>query len=104
MACNRIRGQGSATDEEETMSVPPIKISFMLACYAYPEPADILGITQWNSMAGCETRKWLQDNGLVNGEYRITEKGEAWVKFICETPLPVMRYSLPDRPREEPKP
>lgn len=73
---------------------PPIKISFMLACYVSPEPHRyVLGA--WDSEAGIETRQWLRDNGLIDESDRATDKGEAWVQFICDTPLPVAKWVMP---------
>jgi hypothetical protein len=73
---------------------PPIKISFMLACYVSPEPSRyVLG--EWDSEAGIETRRWLQENGLIDENHRATPRGEAWVQFICDTPLPVSKWVMP---------
>jgi hypothetical protein len=79
--------------------VAPIAVNFMLACYVTPIPAEHLGHAVWNSGAGLETRKWLQDNGLINEDNRATKRGEAWVEYICATPLPVARWGLPERAR-----
>lgn len=77
--------------------VAPIAISFMLTCYVTPMPEEHVGRAQWNSLSGGETLKWLRDNGLIDQDNKATERGEAWVKFICATPLPVSRWSLPER-------
>lgn len=77
-------------------SQPPITISFMLACYASTEPQRyVLG--EWNSPAGILSRRWLQENGLIDDEHHATEKGRVWVKHICSTPLPVSAWILPER-------
>ena len=81
------------------MTLAPITIKFMLACYCSGQPAVELG-TQWNSGAGQETLHWLQANGLIGDNYRVTERGEAWVKFICATPLPETVWVLPERARD----
>lgn len=73
---------------------PPIKISFMLACYVSPEPHRYT-LGDWNSEAGIETRQWLLENGLIDENNRSTEKGDAWVAFICDTPLPVAKWCMP---------
>jgi len=75
----------------------PIVVSFMLVCYFSPNPEEELGHAHWNSGAGLETRKWLSDNGLIDAGHRATERGKAWVEFICQTPLPVVRWTLPER-------
>ena len=78
-------------------NVAPIHINFMLACYCGPDPEQTLGSDHWNSEAGMDTRIWLAEKGLIGDDLRATEKGEAWVKFICETPLPVSKWGLPER-------
>lgn len=80
-------------------SLPPIAITFMLTCYFSPEPAIQLGV-QWNSEAGCKMRNWLMRNNLIDAEYSATERGKAWVDFICSTPLPIVRWALPERSQD----
>jgi hypothetical protein len=78
-------------------TLAPITIIYMLACYTSPKPEEeVGGPSVWNSEAGRETRNWLRDNGLVGEDWRATEKGIAWVQFICETPLPVSKWVLPE--------
>lgn len=77
-------------------SQPPITISIMLACYALVHPQDgMLG--EWNSPAGIQSRRWLQNNGLIDEDQKATDKGRAWVRGICATPLPVSAWVLPER-------
>src|SRR5688572_15327078 len=72
------------------MSVPPITITFMLACFTSPNPEAVLREAVWNSIAGRRTRQWLLDNGLVDANYKPTSRGDFWVKMsICSAPLPV---------------
>ncbi len=75
--------------------VSPLMIKIMLVCYAFAEPSD-MG-TEWHSPAGVECRKWLLEQNLIGPTQRATKRGEAWVKFICSTPLPVHKWILPDR-------
>jgi hypothetical protein len=75
----------------------PIDIDFMIACYCSAEPWQNLGMRRWDSSAGKETRDWLQHEGLVDANYRPTDRGKAWVHFICATPLPRMKWTMPDR-------
>jgi hypothetical protein len=79
----------------------PITINFMLACYTSASPPAQLSEGQWNSPSGQEARAWLRDNGLVDNSYNATERGKAWVQFICSTPLPVAVWTLPARTRAE---
>lgn len=79
------------------MEMAPIVIKFMLACYCTPEPGEHVGVNHWNSDAGRETRNWLFENDLIDANFRATPRGEAWVKFICATPLPESVWMLPQR-------
>jgi hypothetical protein len=79
----------------EVTSVAPIHINFMMACFTSPDPERRMHTDHWNSPAGLETRRWLLDNGLITEDNRATDRGEAWVRFICETPLPVQVWQRP---------
>jgi hypothetical protein len=70
------------------MTVAPITIRFMLACYAYPKPSEAIGLGTWESYAGKAARKYLKYNELVDDKYQATERGRAWVEMITATPLP----------------
>lgn len=78
------------------MSVSPLQINFMLTCYFSLDPVAELGQDHWDSSAGQEARKWMIVNGLVDGKHKATERGCAWVKMICETPLPIRVWMRPD--------
>lgn len=75
----------------------PIYIKFMLACYVGTNPHEQLGERCWNSSAGNDVRDYLQFHGLIDGENRPTDRGKAWVDFICSTPLPEVSWTLPKR-------
>lgn len=79
------------------LTVPPIKIQFMLACYISGVPEAIVWDGGWNSIAGMETRKWLRDQELITNDNVATEKGIAWVMGILSTPLPVAEWRVPER-------
>lgn len=70
--------------------LPPIVIEFILNCYVSPIPEVNLGRHRWDSGAGQATRRWLWMNRLIDDNNRPTERGTAWVKSICSTPLPPM--------------
>lgn len=91
------------------LEVSPLTIQIMFACFCTPEPSAWFEPAQWSSKAGIEVKCWLLERGLITGddgipheEPRATDRGKAWVGFICSTPLPVAHWVLP--PREEPKP
>jgi hypothetical protein len=79
------------------MRLAPIHINFMLVCYFSAEPEQALGKYHWDSMAGREARLWLHKNELIDSYNRSTERGRAWVDFICETPLPEAKWVMPER-------
>ena len=66
----------------------PIIIEFMLNCYFSHSPEVNLGRHRWDSPAGRETRRWLLMQRLIDDNNRPTDRGEAWVKAICSTPIP----------------
>lgn len=72
--------------------VAPIVIEFMFACYVSTNPAAHVGEHRWDSKSGMETRVWLRDRELIDNEDRSTSRGDAWVEFICETPLPEHKW------------
>lgn len=73
----------------------PITIKFMLACYT--GNTSEIEPQIWDSSAGKETRALLQSNGLVDANYLATPRGNAWVKYICATPMPEQVWQLPKR-------
>lgn len=75
----------------------PIHISFMLACHTTSDPSAVLSSAHWNSDVGLKVRDWLIAEGLVDGFYKSTDRGKAWVDFICQTPLPEQEWRLPKR-------
>jgi hypothetical protein len=81
------------------MNVSPLTVNFMLAFFCSPNPKDELGERYWSGGAGAEAREWLHENDLITDpdDGRATSRGEAWVKFICETPLPEQTWVLPPR-------
>lgn len=79
------------------INLAPIHITFMIACYTSSEPEAQLGERHWNSPAGMDTRGWLLQNELIDGDNRVTERGKEWVNYICETPLPVKKWVYPPR-------
>ena len=78
-----------------TESFPPIAIRLMLACHIGTDPASLFGKDEWNSSAMLVWRKKLYEDGLVTENLSTTPRGEAWVNFICSTPLPVQQWVRP---------
>ena len=78
----------------------PLDIQIMLACFCTQKPKQHIGSQTWNSDAAKGSRNWLRDNGLIDEGNSATDRGCAWVKFICDTPLPKQEWALPDRKPE----
>jgi len=76
-------------------NVSPLTINIMLAIYCSSDPASFVGEQTWNSRAAKESRDWLSTNCLIEGNC-ATEKGRAWVSFICQTPLPIQTWVRPE--------
>jgi hypothetical protein len=75
----------------------PLLIEIMLSCHCRPNPAEALGPI-WGTEVASEIRDWLVKNDLIDrATFRSTEKGEAWVRFICETPLPTLKWEIGSR-------
>ena len=80
--------------------VSPFCIKMMIACCVTPEPAEYFG-NGWDSQAGEECRTWLKECDLITDDHQATERGKAWVDFICSTPLPQQVWILPERENEK---
>jgi hypothetical protein len=76
----------------------PIYIKFMLTCFWSADPELEIGPSCWNSNAGVKVRRFLMEEGLIDMDLRPTDRGRAWVAFICNTPLPepVTTWELPE--------
>jgi hypothetical protein len=80
-------------------AVSPFAVSLMLTCYWSPEPVTERA-QDWSTEAGVEINAWLVAQGLIDPKtWRATERGKAWVEFICATPLPFAKWTLPERPK-----
>lgn len=75
----------------------PLQIIIMLTCYYSPEPASEVGVERWHSKAADDIREQLRKDGLIDDFNAVTERGRAWVEYICRTPLPVQSWILPER-------
>jgi hypothetical protein len=80
-----------------TDRVSPLTIRLMLSCYYSPNPEIEIGNSIWNSQSGEGSREWLMKEGLINEQSKATERGKAWVEYICHTPLPIQQWILPRR-------
>jgi hypothetical protein len=67
----------------------PLKIQIMLACHLSSALEQWLPSQILSSPAGLAATHELFDEGLIDEFQMPTDKGRAWVEFICATPLPV---------------
>jgi hypothetical protein len=77
-------------------TAPPLCIEIMLACYYSTSPEEVFG-RRWNLQVIQDFRRWLIQNDLITEDHEATDRGRAWVDYICRTPLPVQTWSLPAR-------
>jgi len=76
----------------------PLNIHFLLYVYAFVRDEDWMLNFNENEMA----ITYLLDNGLIqcncstDKAYKLTEKGECYVDFIINIPLPVSTWSIPE--------
>ena len=80
-----------------TECASPLQIIIMLICYYSPKPVSEIDVSRWHSQAADEIREQLRRDGLIDDSNRATERGRAWVDYICRTPLPVQSWILPER-------
>lgn len=75
---------------------PPVVIETMLRAHylGYPD------VDQPGTPSVQSAVLQLKSLGLVGDDGRATERGSAWVRMICSTPLPEQRVRWVD-PREE---
>lgn len=78
--------------------VSPLAVQIMIECHCSAEPGINFQRDVWLSHAGERVREWLVAEGLIEPcKFRATPRGSAWVKFLCQTPLPMQTWVLPDR-------
>lgn len=75
----------------------PLQIIIMMACYYSPEPSGEMLPERWHSEAADQIREQLRHDELIDDSNRATERGKAWVEYICRTPLPAQNWTLPER-------
>jgi len=78
--------------------VSPLHIIIALEYAVSGEPGANVPSNIWNSSAAKDVIGWLFNEGLLAESGKPTEKLQAWVKMICETPLPVNVWVRPDSP------
>jgi hypothetical protein len=83
--------------------VTPLTIRLALGfCCKEPPFEDV----SYDSEAGKQARKWLEDEGLIDwdikGPIKSTQRLEAWVRHLCNQPIPEQHWIVPkpesDRP------
>jgi hypothetical protein len=78
------------------MTVYPVTITVMMACYFSSEPEKAF-VSTWASQSWVSARDWLLKEGLIDKGHKSTERGDVWVKAMCTVPLPIeqMTWVIP---------
>jgi hypothetical protein len=76
-------------------SFSPMQIIWCLTYWTCAEPEQELGHAHFNSAAGTDTLMWMTREGLITADGKPTDRLEAFVRFICATPLPVSQWVRP---------
>ncbi|TCT34614.1 hypothetical protein [Martelella mediterranea] len=79
--------------------VVPLTVSIMLACHVSHDPAEVVGIKVWVSVAAKEERAFLLDAGMIEklaDDWIVTDRGKAWIERLLATPFPVAKWTFPD--------
>ncbi len=66
--------------------VSPLTMKIALLCYYGGSPVEIA--EQWGSAPGIEARRWLYEQGVIDRDGYITDKGRAWIERALSTPMP----------------
>lgn len=75
------------------MKHSPLTINLMLACYCSPDPESIIGTSTWRSAAGQDALRRLRESALIDAEYRATDRGTYWVRYICDVDVPASDWT-----------
>ena len=79
----------------------PCNITWAIAHYVSPDPAEMLGQDHYNSGTGNEMLKWLLSEGLIDANGKSNARLEAWIDHLCAQPLPEMVWIVPTKPPTE---
>ncbi|MEQ8822861.1 MAG: hypothetical protein RIC14_00630 [Filomicrobium sp.] len=75
----------------------PLLIQTALACRVTSDPMSNVPF-DWFSEPAKEARDWMRSEELLDESgTKLTERGVVWVEAICNTPLPVKTWVMPDR-------
>lgn len=82
------------------MSYAPIYIKFALAYYTSGDPKAELGLQHFTSESGSQVYQWLKRENLIDENDRATDRLEAWVRHLCNQPLPEAKWVIPTPPNQ----
>lgn len=75
----------------------PLEIKMMLHFYAIGEPYKG---PEAGSEAFNDAVAWFEESDLITDAqhgYQTTERGDAFVRALCETPLPIKKWVMPGK-------
>ncbi|WP_333793337.1 hypothetical protein [Hyphomicrobium sp.] len=80
------------------MIISPLTIQVLIECVCSDKPGSNIPESVWRDPEAHYARSLLRCHGLIDGpDYHATARGKAWLSFICQTPLPVQEWVLPER-------
>lgn len=75
--------------------VTPFTIIILIECTT-SKPGSNIPHDMWTSPAANAARDWLIDSNMIDEALKATARGQAWLKFMCQTPHPIQTWILPD--------
>ena len=89
---------------EEKFRTTPLQLMMLLHYYSIVAPYAENDPAHANSVGVSNQRRTLISRGLLEVDsfrrsgYRVTEKGEFFIDYICRLPEPVQHYTIPKGP------
>lgn len=74
----------------------PLDLNVLIECCTSVEPGCNWYPEHWDSWAAQVTRTEFRLQGVIDDNNKATEKGKAWLEFICQTPMPIQEWKLPE--------
>lgn len=81
----------------------PLQLTMLLHYYSIAEPYALRQPEHANSPVVKDQRMGLMNEGLLlvsditGSEYKVTEKGKAFIEALCNMPLPVCKWVIPSK-------
>jgi hypothetical protein len=73
----------------------PYEIQLLIHCHTIAYPAHDWPCAETPLLH--ETLTHFKMNGLIDDQYKTTERGALHINTLCETPWPVQKWVVPER-------